>query len=58
MKELPAMAILRLKPTDVVTEIIPISHMKGCYVDLVTIRRGAVPYKKDQCGKIEPSIEG
>ena len=58
MKKLSAMAILPLKPTDVVTEIIPISRMKGCTVDLVTIRHGVTPYKKDHCGKIEPSREG
>jgi len=58
MKKLPAITILPLKSTDIVTEIIPISRMKGCTVDLVTIRHGAAPYKKNQCGKLESLIKG
>jgi len=40
------MTMMILKPTEIVTEIVPISHIKGCTVDLVTTRNGITPLFK------------
>ena len=51
MKGTDTMIILKLKPTDVVTKIVPVSRTNGCTVDLVTIRHGAPSFFRDQYGK-------